>query len=205
MRKDDELYVTNGRGCMIRGTIRAVEEDSTTIAIDKVLSIPQQPEMTLAVGCLKKEAFEQTVRHCTEIGVTCFVPFRSTGSHVDGYKASFLRRLDRITLSAMKQSFRAMRPTVEPTITFDELLDRTARYRRVWVGDAESPAMTLDGTDKPSMIIVGPEPGLTADERERLRDCGCQLGSISSHRLRSETAALVLSALVLWPGTPPDA
>jgi 16S rRNA U1498 N3-methylase RsmE len=47
------------------------------------------------------------------------------------------------------------------------------------------------------MIVVGPEGGLAADERNALEVLGAVFGSVSPYRLRSETAAAALTAVVM--------
>ncbi len=196
----DEVFVTNGRGMIVACKIDAVERRLTRLRIDhKVEDRADEQPVILALACLKKDAFEHAVKQCTELGVTRFLPFVADKSHVKAYTRQYLDRLRRIAMSAMKQSFRSFLPHVDEAIAFDALLDEASRSSSVLVADADAPAMDIHPRPRPIMIVVGPEGGLTPDERGRLDSLGCEPVSVSTHRLRSETAAAALTGLVgVW-------
>ena len=50
------------------------------------------------------------------------------------------------------------------------------------------------------LIIVGPEGGFSGEEWERLESTDVVVGSISRHRLRSETAAAAMTAALAGRG-----
>jgi 16S rRNA (uracil1498-N3)-methyltransferase len=152
--------------------------------------------MVLALGCLRKDAFEQAVKQCTELGMDRCVPFASEKSHFKDYGSGYFDRLRRVTLSAMKQSFRTTLPVVEPVCGFDELVTRLRDSDAVIVGDPDGGRLTGCPRLGVVTLIVGPEGGLTRGERDALSGVGSTVVSISHNRLRSETAAAALVALV---------
>lgn len=191
-----EVHVTDGEGLLARCSIEAVGKDTTRLSVLECGEAKAPgPEVVLALGCLRKDAFEQAMKQCTELGMNRCVPFASEKSHFKEYSQGFLDRLNRVVLSAMKQSFRTTLPAIEPAIDFDGLLTRLQDSDAVITGDP--------GGGRPSgcpgagvlTLVVGPEGGLTGAECEALVTSGSELVSISSNRLRSETAAVALMAL----------
>jgi 16S rRNA (uracil1498-N3)-methyltransferase len=193
----DRVFLTNGRGVIAACTVDAVEQRRTRVRVDRVVEDrADEPPVTLALAVLKKDAFEDAVRQCTELGVTHFLPFVAAKSHFETYTPHYLERLRRIALSAMKQSFRSFLPAVVEAITFDALLNELSASPSVIVGEAGAPAVSLRPRPRPITIVVGPEGGLSPEERGRLESQGCELVSVSAYRLRSETAAATLAAIV---------
>ena len=200
MTTGETIFVTNGRGIISRCLIDRVDEQATRLRVAETVEDRRDDEpLVLALACLKKEAYELAVKQCSELGVTRFLPFVAAKSHVTSFSPSLVTRLQRIALSAMKQSFRAVLPEIGEPVSFDTLLDNAASCRSVIVGDADAPGIAPHPRPRPIMIVVGPEGDLTGEERDRLVAVGGELASISTHRLRAETAAAVLTALVASP------
>ena len=158
---------------------------------------PAGPRLDLALACLRKDAFEQAVKQCTELGVDRFVPFASDKSHLSDYGKGFFDRLGRVTLAAMKQSFRTTLPRLEPVCQFEDMVAQSSESGAVVVGDSDGGALEPCAAVGAITIVVGPEGGLNAAEREVLSSAGAEFVSASTHRLRSETSAAALTTLVL--------
>jgi 16S rRNA (uracil1498-N3)-methyltransferase len=201
-RPGDMVYVTNGRGAILQCRIENVGRHSTRLSKTKIIfDEPPGPGITLALACLKKESFVRAVEQCTELGMTQCIPFVSAKCHLKSYSASFVERLRRVALSAMKQSFRATLPKIDPCVDFDGLVDRIGKGGTVVVGHADAPPLAQPAARREILIIIGPEGGFSDEEWERLESADAVVGSISSHRLRSETAAAAMTAaLAGWGG-----
>ncbi len=199
MKPGETAYASNGRGLIAQCEVSNVEKNRTTLRVIKAL--PQRGsarEATLALACTKKDAFETVVKQCTELGVTRFVPVAADRSPRSVYSAAFLRKLGRIGVSAMKQSFRATVPAIGEVIDMDSLLDSFKDYDRVVVGDPDGEPLESSGSGS-VLIVVGPEAGFSRAERARFRESEATLCAISSQRLRSETAAAAITAILLAP------
>jgi 16S rRNA (uracil1498-N3)-methyltransferase len=97
----------------------------------------------------------------------------------------------------MKQSGRAWLPEVHDACTLGALAERAREYERVVVADADAPRLPNGAGARATMAVVGPEGGLTDAEIARLVAMGAERASVSSHRLRSETAAVVVMAALV--------
>ena len=205
MSEGETVYVTNGRGIILRCRIDRLDRRSARLGVVGVEEDRPHPhQLTLALSLLRKDAFERAVEQCTELGITRCWPFVAERSHIKGYSAKFLDRLRRVAFSAAKQSFRSFIPEIGPAISFDELLGYASRAAFVVVGDEDSPPLGRPRFDGEFMMIVGPEGGLAGRERAALAESGARFASVSPHRLRSETAAVALLSSVLAGGSAGD-
>jgi 16S rRNA (uracil1498-N3)-methyltransferase len=198
MRAGAVVYLTNGRGLMLRCRIEEPGRRATRLGVLGVEEhIETVRQVTLALAMLRKDAFERAIEQCTELGVTTCVPFLSERCHIKRYSDAFVDRLRRVAVSAAKQSFRSLFPGVESPIEFDVLVGRVRGARAAIVGDAEASPLQAPSPGESLMVIVGPEGGLTEGERASLTGVGGRLVSVSRHRLRSETAAVALLSVAL--------
>jgi 16S rRNA (uracil1498-N3)-methyltransferase len=193
-----EVFVTDGRGAMYRGRVRAVGRGETRVDIIERLDLePPAKRITLALGRIRKDHFEVAVEQCTELGTARFVPFRSHKCRPQSYGSHFMERLNRIAQAAVKQSFQSTIPAIEPERSFDELLALVAEADVAIVGEREAPALRIPPRNAAVLVVIGPEGGFVDEEREALVRGGAAFATAAPARLRSETAAVSLVSQVL--------
>ena len=194
---NDVVFVTNGCGLILECRVQAVARSATVAGVVAIVeNHPPGPERILALGTIKKDKFEHAFEQCAELGITRFVPFVSENARLKAYTGRFLSRLRKIGVAAIKQSFRSVLPAVDAPVTFEELLEMARSMPRVVAGGQESPhPPAFDAQD--TLVVVGPEAGLSAAEVQSLEDAGARFAGVSPHRLRSETAAVALVA-AMW-------
>jgi len=196
---DDVVFVTNGRGLILE--CRVAEVTRTTTVAEVVSVVEDKPpahELVLALGTIKKDRFEQAFEQCIELGITRCVPFRSSKTNIKPYPSDFMVRLHKIAVAAVKQSFRSYLPQVVETVPFDTIVSAAQKFDRTLVGHWAAPPPRKWGKES-TLIVVGPEGGLTESELEALTDAGAETAGVSPHRLRSETAAVALVG-AMWGG-----
>ena len=109
-------------------------------------------------------------------------------------------RLERVTREACKQSGRAWLPVIEPTLTPAELARRAPSALAVldpgaglaldtWLRSLLPAPIGLGTRAYPIVLVIGPEGGLAAEERDVLLEHGASLAWLGPHVLRVETAA----------------
>ena len=114
-------------------------------------------------------------------------------------------RWDRLTVAALRQSRSAHRLAILPPAPLAEALAGAWPVGPSLVADAAGgPYLPgAAGEMKAVRIAIGPSGGFSDGERKLLVSKGFIATRLSSSRLRTETAAIVLAALVLaLPGTP---
>ena len=131
----------------------------------------------------------------TEIGVDEITPFVGQFSERRVVKPE---RLERIIVSAAKQSLKSRFPVLHPLCPFHELLDCPASQRFIaHCYPGEKPLLQHachPGGDV--LVLIGPEGDFSPDEVQRALACGFQPVSLGTSRLRTETAGVVAVATV---------
>ena len=112
-----------------------------------------------------------------------------------------LTRWQRIVLEAARQSGRPLIPKVALAGGLEDVLrisDHSVKLL-LWEEERDNPLKeTLAGLPLPETValIVGPEGGLSADEAARARECGFIPVSLGKRIVRTETASLVMLAIL---------
>jgi 16S rRNA (uracil1498-N3)-methyltransferase len=195
----DTVFVTNGRGLMLECRVGDVSRHSTRAEVVSVVeNDPPERELVLALGMIKRDRFERAFEQCVELGITRCVPFQSGKATVETYSPKFLVRLHKIGIAAIKQSFRSYLPQVVEPVTFDGVVSAVGKMDRTVVGQWKGPTPRDPGKGS-TLVVVGPEGGLTEGELQSLTEAGAETAGVSPHRLRSETAAVALVG-AMWRG-----
>jgi 16S rRNA (uracil1498-N3)-methyltransferase len=161
--------------------------------------------IVLAQAIPKGQKMDFIVEKATELGVAAIVPLRServTGERTGDHKQE---RWQRIARSAAQQSGRSRVPVVEPVVGWDGLRATFVDYDRVYVAWERAGAAPLrerfeaDGdVAGPILIVIGPEGGFSAAEVDLAQAGGALPISLGPRILRTETAALVVLAALLY-------
>jgi 16S rRNA (uracil1498-N3)-methyltransferase len=162
-------------------------------------------EVALFQSALTRDKFEWVLQKGTEVGVSQFVPVLTQRSLVRArIEKSRLDRWRRILAEAAEQSHRGRIPKIEPIIPFDEAVSRLRDFdHSIIAAPSERPATLRDalqesaGRVRSVAVMVGPEGGFAEDEVAMARDKGAVQVSLGPRILRTETAAVVVCALVL--------
>ena len=141
------------------------------------------------------ERYEWLLEKTTELGVDEITPLICKRSERDTVR---LDRLEKILVSAMKQSLRATLPLLHPPTTFRQLVKTaTAPQRRIaWCAPDPLPHLksTLS-TDQDALILIGPEGDFTPEEVALALQYGFTGVGLGSARLRTETAGVLATAI----------
>lgn len=192
--KGDEILLTDGRGTTYTAVI--TDPHPKHCAFD-IISSEQQTKhhpfhLHIAIAPTKNiERLEWMVEKCTEIGVDEITPLLCRFS-----ERKVLRndRLEKIILSAAKQSLTPYLPVLNPLTPFEIFIaDHTqgGLYIAHCYKDEKRPlkqALTL-GQD--TTILIGPEGDFSEQEIQTALHAGYIPVSLGNSRLRTETAGVV--------------
>ena len=196
-REGEALELRDGFGLV--GTGRLVKQgEDWAVEVGGVTCHPRPSELTLVVGAGDRERFEWLVEKAAELGVTAIVPLETerTAGVSSRLRAAHLDKLRRRALEALKQCGAAWAPNVEPGTRLAELLARSGSGEH-WLADAAGQPAPAVLKLEPVTVVVGPEGGLSAAERQSLIQRGYRPISFGPHILRFETAAVVAAAAVM--------
>lgn len=151
--------------------------------------------ITLIQGTPKGTKFDDILRQNTEIGVDAFILVDMKRS-VAKAKHSKLERYEKILQSATKQSKGVKIPTVEIYHSLQEI--DFDQFDQIVVFDEElTPSYIPQIEQNHIAMIIGPEGGLDQSEREFFLTKKASSYSLGERILRTETAALFASSVIL--------
>lgn len=166
-----------------------------SIVVKSELKVP----VTLILALPKGNNFDEVVRCCTEIGVSCIVPVLSDHTLLQP-SSQKLERWRRIAKEAAEQSERSMIPTVlEPIPWHQALAATTAKHLYFCVARRNCPHLQTvlpHSTTAEIAVAIGPEGGWTTPEIESAIAAKFQLVSLGNRVLRAVTAPIVAMSLI---------
>lgn len=194
MNEGDTLQVIDGKGHTY--TCRLIDAHSKHASVE-ILSCADSPlpwpqQLAVAVAPTKHmDRMEWLVEKMTEIGVNTFIPLLCDRSERREIKTE---RLEKIAVSAMKQSLKATLPTVMPMTPLREVLAMMPEARRM-VAYCDPAIPRVDFTEvyiprRDTLILIGPEGDFSPKEIEQTLAAGFSPVTLGDNRLRTETAAL---------------
>lgn len=207
-RLGDEIDVIDGCGTYYRVRLDQMEPTCAHCTVQFHESDWGECPVALHLGAslIKGARMDFLMEKTTEIGVASIYPVLASRGVARPGSAKKLDRWERLALAAAKQCGRSRVPKVGDPQEFDEVLAAlTDRCGLVLMAEVASDAVA--GADLRSCmggrtvdeigLLIGPEGGFDPGEIERAEAAGVRLFSWGRRTLRADTAAVVLSALVL--------
>lgn len=198
VRAGETVALLDGRGGRYEARVERIGDGEAVLAVLSRSRAQAPPPVDMAVGVIRAPRFDLAVEKCTELGVRRLIPFVSercvwrAGKGDDDVRVERIRRK---VVASCKQSGQAFFPEIDPVSSFEALIGRFSSYRAVYIAEqhaAEPSAGRAERRGGPVLGIVGPEGGLSPEEREMLVSNGAIPLSLGPCRLRSETAAICL-------------
>lgn len=137
------------------------------------------------------ERYEWFLEKATEIGVDEVTPIICRFSERKVIKPE---RLEKLIVSAAKQSLKAFFPILHPAITFDDFLKKYDAPQKFIAHCYEEDKKTLQSQCEKSsdiIILIGPEGDFSPEEVQKAMANNYQAVSLGNSRLRTETAGVV--------------
>lgn len=195
MHEGDELRVIDGRGTMYHCRLSVAHAKRARVEImeREAMPLPWDVEITVAVAPTKHmDRMEWMVEKLTEIGVNRIVPVCCGRSERREIKRE---RLEKIAVSAMKQSLKAVLPEICEMTRVEEVLDGYGDAERfIAYCDRATERVELACGYRPGsrrvVVLIGPEGDFTPAEVARALDRGWRAVTLGENRLRTETAAI---------------
>ena len=160
---------------------------------------PPAAPVHLIVALFKFDRLEMMLEKATELGVTSvrFVRAERSDKGLDKAVEKRIERWRRIVTEASQQSRRLRVPELFGVVRFEDALALDVG-RRLFLDEERTGVPLLDaasGADSAAML-VGPEGGWVAHEREEAHAAGWTSVTLGETILRAETAAIAALAVV---------
>ncbi len=194
LKLNDIVYVTQGDGRIYEAQIIQVDKRFCTLKLlSTVPNFNISSFLHLAIAPTKNiERFEYFLEKVTEIGVQSITPLISQRSERTVIKSE---RLEKILISAMKQSLSGFLPKLNPIQTFDQFLKNIPHAEQKFIAHCNSNSLpllkNLYQKNTNCVILIGPEGDFTTAEVEKAEQQNFISISLGNRRLRTETAGVV--------------
>jgi len=154
--------------------------------------------LDLAIGILKNEKMKLLIQKLTEVGVNKIIPFNSERVvvKIDDKKDKW----DTIIKESMKQCRAVKKTDISEIIELKNI--KFNEYDKIIYAYESSDSSfkikdIVNNLDKKILCIVGPEGGFSLEEVNFLKNYGAIEVSLGKRILRAETAAIVLSGMII--------
>lgn len=190
----DEVMLTDGRGFFYQAVIAAATQKRCMV---KIVSKTEQESfwgghLHLALAPTKNmDRMEWLAEKATEIG---FDELTFLNCRFSERKVIKTDRIEKIVVSAVKQSLKARKPVVNEMTDFRKFMERDFSGQKFIAHcyEGEKPLLRdVLHPDEDAVILVGPEGDFSPEEVTLAMEKGFQPVSLGKSRLRTETAALV--------------
>lgn len=190
----DEITLTDGKGNFYRAEISAATNKRCLVNITEV--IYQQPlwpcHLHIALAPTKNmDRNEWFAEKATEIG---FDELTFLNCRFSERKVIKTERIEKILVSAIKQSLKARLPLLNGMTDFDKFIEQDFRGQKFIAHCYEGEKPHLKDVLKKgenALVLIGPEGDFSEEEVKKAIDKGFIPISLGKSRLRTETAALV--------------
>ncbi|OWP62089.1 16S rRNA (uracil(1498)-N(3))-methyltransferase [Hymenobacter amundsenii] len=188
----DAVVLVNGRGGVFEAEVTEAHPKRCQLRITQHEQVPPRPApIHLAVAPTKNlDRMEWLVEKAVEIGVDRITFLRCARSERRDLK---LERLEKIAVSALKQSSQAWLPQMDEMQDFKAfvtgVVPETTFIAHLEEGERTALAQVVDA-EAGCCVLIGPEGDFTPDEIGAAFTLGIRPVTLGSSRLRTETAAL---------------
>lgn len=193
LKEGDNITLIDGVGGWYECTITDANPKSCEIEVDNCIKAYNKPSFNLhiAIAPTKNiDRIEWFLEKATEIGITEITPLLCRYSERKVIKPE---RLERILVSAMKQSQKAYLPKLNELTSFDDFVSNHECDNKAIAHCYEQDKRSLKGEYKGGdiTVLIGPEGDFSEEEVAKAIQKGYVPVSLGDSRLRTETAGIV--------------
>lgn len=205
LKTGDALVVFNGEGGEFEATIERIDRDRVDVKVGAWRDAGREPALSVGLvqGIPEADKMDWIIQKATELGVAWIQPVvcersvvRLSGERAERREAHWRR----VAIAACEQSGRTRLPELRPTVPFLTWLAEAGGGPRLLLDPPSPPLAARAAPPAAFDLVVGPEGGLAARERETALAHGCEGVSLGPRILRVETAAVAALAAIhaLW-------
>jgi 16S rRNA (uracil1498-N3)-methyltransferase len=201
LRQDQEITLFNGRSGQYQAVLSNLERGQVSVRILQFQDIERESPLNITLAqCLSAgDRMDMTLQKATELGVAAIVPLASKRSIVRLSAERAARRLEHwrnVVIAACEQCGRNRIPEVRPVAELLPWLSQPPTGMcmlldpEAGLGVSSLPAIAPEALT----LLIGPEGGLTPDERAFAGRGGFMPIRLGPRTLRTETAPLATLA-----------
>lgn len=228
MRAGDACLGLDGRGHRWPLRIERIEGQSIRLEVEGLPEIEPEPGqegallpwVEVAVAWPKKPRAEDMIGTLVQLGAAAITPLLARHRGPEPIPEAPPERWITLARTACKQCGRTWLPELSAPLTPEELAEargeaeavqayldpRTGMSLDTWLRSLIPSPLGVGTRERPIVLAVGPEGGLSHEERTALLEVGTTAARLGPHVLRVETAALAAMAVAatILCGVHPD-
>ncbi|WP_163323600.1 16S rRNA (uracil(1498)-N(3))-methyltransferase [Draconibacterium mangrovi] len=199
LKEGDEIELVDGKGGFYRARITDANPKKCQLSIIESQTEFGKKDFHLHIAIAPTKNIDRTewfLEKCTEIGIDEVTPLLTEHSERKVIKPE---RLEKILVSAMKQSVKAYLPKLNELTKLSDLLTQATETKKFIAHCNEGEKPHLKNVVKPGeevLILIGPEGDFSPEEVELALENGFEAISLGNARLRTETAGVVACHIV---------
>ncbi len=205
LKSGDHFVVFDGSGRDFDARLREVGRQHCTADLLQIIRQEAQPDLhiSLAVGISRGERMDFSIQKAVELGVSEIIPLFTERSMVQLKHERLQKRLEHwhgVIRHACEQSGRSRLPSLLPADKLAEWLERFRGNGVMLDHRADTPLVDLPAPAHHLTLLVGPEGGLSRNERQHAQVAGFQSARLGPRILRTETAPIAALSVIqaLW-------
>ncbi|HYQ56948.1 MAG TPA: 16S rRNA (uracil(1498)-N(3))-methyltransferase, partial [Draconibacterium sp.] len=199
LEADDEIELIDGKGGFYKAKITDANPKKCKLSIIGSQTEFGKKDFHLHIAIAPTKNIDRTewfLEKCTEIGIDEITPILSDHSERKVIKPE---RLEKILVSAMKQSVKAYLPKLNELTKLSDLFSQATQTKKFIAHCYDGEKPHLKNVVKPGddvLILIGPEGDFSPEEVKLALENGFEEISLGDARLRTETAGVVACHIV---------
>jgi 16S rRNA (uracil1498-N3)-methyltransferase len=190
----DQIWITNGEGLLLTAEISIAHDKRCEVSIVHVEEKRKSWNYHLHIGIAPtklNDRLEWFIEKSTEIGIDEITPIICERSERKTVKHD---RLEKVAISAMKQSLQTFLPKINPAIEFFDFMKNSTEECRLIAHCENHERLELKNVPKAAnyKVLIGPEGDFSLAEIELALQHQYKPLSLGINRLRTETAGIVI-------------
>lgn len=205
LRVGERVLFLDGTGKEYESEIRELNPESLKAEVLSARENQNEPDLKIIIcqALCKKDKFEWILQKGTEVGTFEFVPVLAERSEKLGLN---FERAEKILKEAAEQSERGIIPKLREIQKFSDYILNLSKDSQIILLDKSGESiknypLSLVNGPWPGRqmlnVFIGPEGGWSDEELALAKQSGAKIVSLGARVLRTETAGLVASAILL--------
>lgn len=194
LKEGDEISLIDGCGGLYSGVILRAGAKGCEVKIVSEMKEYGKRDFSLHMAVAPTKNIDRTewmLEKCTEIGVDAFTMIDSAHSERKTVKEE---RLEKVIVSAVKQSLKAYMPRLNPMVEFKDFVRSVTGGQKFIAHCNPGEKKHLSEVYRPgadAVILIGPEGDFSEEEVKLAVEAGFIPITLGQSRLRTETAGVV--------------
>lgn len=196
MREGEEIYVTDGKGNLAKGTL-VFEGKKVSLDIKEIQkNLPEfSPKLQIAIAPTKNiDRIEFFLEKATEMGISEVTLIQTEKTE---RKILNIEKLRKQSIAASKQSLRFHFPVINDLMKFPDFI-KNLDPETTFVAHCNENLERINLKDinlkEKITFLIGPEGDFSEKEIQTLAEKGIKAISLGNQRLRTETAGVFIAA-----------